>query len=311
MRSRTMWSRRRTRGATLVGVVVMGTLVGGCGTSLLSDESNGLLDVLANLGISDDQTIAEALNQFTVGDLAAGFVGFADEAALGLGRGIGPGLTDEQLGEIETLQSQLDAGEIDAASFGGAVREIIGDRGVGVPFAGFGFFGAPFGHRMDGGATHALGLTDEQRTAAEEIFQRTHDEIRALRSAAHDDIRTLLTGEQRAILDELFPGYGPDAAAESADGETSNLTALPFRGGSPGRGFGRFAPGRRGADQVADELQLTEAQQIAIDEIRTALRDAVRARHEQARDEFVALLTDEQRAQLGWGVDEATGEAGN
>jgi len=68
--------------------------------------------------------------------------------------------------------------------------------------------------------------------------------------------------------------------------------------GAPASAAGGFGPG-----QPADELQLTDEQQTAIDEIRAALRDAIQARHEQARDEFLSLLTDEQLERLGWSVE--------
>ncbi len=46
--------------------------------------------------------------------------------------------------------------------------------------------------------------------------------------------------------------------------------------------------------QLADELQLTADQQTAIDQVHTDLQAAVKARHEQARDEFRAILTSDQ-----------------
>lgn len=44
------------------------------------------------------------------------------------------------------------------------------------------------------------------------------------------------------------------------------------------------------------EVQLTDAQGTQIDQIRTDLRTAVQARHQQARDEFRAILTADQQA---------------
>ena len=100
-----------------------------------------------------------------------------------------------------------------------------------------------------------------------------------MRTAAHEDILAQLTDEQLGLLDELGPS-----------GE---------------RGFGhrhmRF-PGRdgrcRAATRLAEELELTEEQQSAIETIRTELREAVQARHEEAREEFMDLLSDEQLAIL-------------
>ncbi|MBN2559381.1 MAG: hypothetical protein JXQ75_00420 [Phycisphaerae bacterium] len=295
-----MFNRKGMRAGAVVGVVVLGALVGGCGTSLVAGDSNSILDLLSSFGITEDMTIADALNQLTVGDLVSGFVDFADGAFSGAGMPVACGLTDDQLAEIESLQAQLDSGEISETAFCDAVHEIIGDRGAGVPFAGFSFYGGPFGHRMDGGAAHALDLTDEQRIAAEEIFQRAHDDIDALRDAAHDEIRSLLTEEQLAILDEIGMSPGGCVGFSGPGMLGRGGAASPVRHGAMGIG-GRsgFGPGR-----LADELQLTEEQRIAIEEIRAELRDAVQARHEEARDEFLSLLTDEQLAELDWLADE-------
>jgi Spy/CpxP family protein refolding chaperone len=288
-----MLNRRRTCTGALIGVVVLGALAGGCGTSLVVNDSDSILDLLSSFGITEDMTIADALNQLTVGDVVSAFVSFADEAASAAEMPSGRGLTDDQQAELESLQAQLDAGEISEAEFSDAVHEIIGDRGAGMPFAGFSFYGSPFGHRMDTVAAAQLDLTDEQQAAAEEIFQLAHDDIDALREAAHDEIRALLTEEQLAILDEMGMPAGEDAA-------------FPMRRGPMGFGrHGGFGCGGFGPSHFADELQLTDEQQTAIDDIRATLRDAIRARHEQARDEFLGLLADEQLEILGWAVGDA------
>ena len=49
---------------------------------------------------------------------------------------------------------------------------------------------------------------------------------------------------------------------------------------------------------MADELDLTEEQLTAIEEIRANLRVAIVARHWIARNLFLALLTDDQLAKL-------------
>lgn len=226
-------NRSRMRTGAVIGIVVLGALGGGCDL-LLDGDSDSILGLLAEYGITEDTTVADALDQLTVGDVVTAFVDHADEAMQNVETGRAPGLTDE-------------------------------------PFAGFSFYGSPFGYQMDGRATAFLELTEEQQTAAEEIFELAHEDIEALREAAHDEIRALLTEEQLAILDE----------AEASAGE-----------------------GRRGPGRLADELELTEEQQGAIDEIRTELRDAIQARHEQARDEFLDLLTDEQLEKLNWPADD-------
>jgi len=114
-----------------------------------------------------------------------------------------------------------------------------------------------------------------------------HEDIDALRDAAHEEIRALLTEEQLAMLDELAPPM---------------RAGMPFPMPRPHMGFGNH--GGFAQDRFAEELQSTEEQEAAIDAIRTELEEAVRARHEQARDEFLALLTDEQLEQIDWVMDE-------
>lgn len=266
----------------LVGLLVLGTMAGGCGTALIGGDSQSILDLLSEYGITEDMTIADALNQITVGDVVTAFVDFADSAALAGGVRPAPGLTEEQIAELESLQAQLDAGEITEAEFTEAVHELIGDRGAGRPFAGFGFYGSPFGHRKGTRAADPLNLTEEQQLAAEEIFQLAHDDIKALRAAAHEEIRALLTEEQRAILDEQ--GHPVEPAVDRPPGQ--GIMGAGGRGG--------FVHGDFGPRHIEDELQLSEEQQTAIDEILAELHDAIEARHEQARDEFLALLTTEQ-----------------
>ena len=120
------------------------------------------------------------------------------------------------MAELETLQAQLDAGEITETEFGDAISEIIGDRGAGMPFAGLSFYGSPSGHRMNAGAAAVLDLTEEQQVAAEEIFQSLHDDIDALRAATHEAIRAMLTDEQLLILDDM--GALDQEVGDTADG---------------------------------------------------------------------------------------------
>ena len=51
-------------------------------------------------------------------------------------------------------------------------------------------------------------------------------------------------------------------------------------------------------ERFADELQLTDDQETAIAQIHSDLLAAVETRHQQARDEFRAILTSEQLAIL-------------
>ncbi len=220
-----------------------------------------------------DTTLGELLNEMTIGDLVEGFQQFADElAADGSPAFARPPLTDEQLGEIESFQARFQAGLMDHAEFGQHTREAMGDRAPRRAFAGFGFFGGPLGTAHHGEIAGALELTEEQRTAAREIFDALHADIRVLRDAAHEEIRGLLTEEQQAMLDER---------KSDAMGTMSRASRGP---GRPHRFAGR----------LAESLELTEEQQTAIADIRETLRASVRERHEQAREAFLALLTPKQ-----------------
>ncbi|MBN2448329.1 MAG: hypothetical protein JXO22_16500 [Phycisphaerae bacterium] len=284
-----MIGNRGTRAGTVVVAAVLAALAGGCDTSVMTGDSSSILDSLSEFGITEDMTIANVLNQVTVGDVLTGFVSFVDEVTSNLDAAMAQasGLSDEELAELETLQAQLDAGEITETEFGDAISEIIGDRGAGMPFAGLSFYGSPSGHRMNAGAAAVLDLTEEQQVAAEEIFQSLHDDIDALRAATHEAIRAMLTDEQLLILDDMG--------------------ALDQESATPRMGRGAMGSGRgvSRSVQIADELQLTEEQQAAIDGLRAELRDAIRVRHEQAHAEFLALLTEEQLAALDGATEES------
>lgn len=242
--------------------------------------------------ITADTTLGELLNQITVGDVVNAFQRFA--AAAG-GHGMFAQLTDDQRAQIEALQAQLDAGEITNDEFVDKVHDIIGDAFPNEPFIGFGFGGGPFHGRFELKVGGYLNLTQEQVDAANEIFDKAHEDITALRTQARTDILAVLTDEQKAKLDEIvagwFVGLPPNAHGRGADGHGG----FGFGWGGRGHAFDRFA----------EALGLTDDQKAQIEAIREALTDAIRARHEQARTDFLALLTEEQLAKLpGQGNDD-------
>lgn len=227
-----MWPHPRRHPGAVIGTLVLGLLAPGCGSTLLSSDGTGsLLDLLAGLGVSEETTLSQLLDQVTVGDVLNA-VGQLTESA-----------TTETTGVMP-----------DGVAHGG-----------------------PRGPHLGAGGPPPLDLTDEQRQAAEEIRQAEREDVEALWAAADEDIRALLTAEQLAIYDELPPlmpgGHGPPPA-RAADPRDP----LP--------------------DFVAEKLGLSEEQQTAVEEVLTTLRAATAARREEAREAFLALLTDEQRAQL-------------
>ena len=231
---------RRIHFGAVVGTIAIGMLAGACASSLVTgDSTDSLLDLLAGLGISEDTTLSELLDQVTVGDVV-------DSVA--------------QLTEYATVATE--------------------------PIARSAFAGGPLGPRSGPGAAPPLDLTDEQQQAADEIFQAKRDDVDALCAAAQEEIRALLTEEQLAIFDELAPFVADGGDCPGPPG----IAGFHEAGGLP-------------MDRLAEELGLSEEQQAAVDEILAELRDAVQARREQARDEFLSLLTDEQLEQLGWSTE--------
>lgn len=261
-------------------------------------------------GITPEMTLSQALqtlsqnpllNQITVGDLVQAFRDFTAS------NGHGPNLSDDQLKQIEELQAQLDAGQITRDEFESKVRDIIGDAAPGMAFGGFGFFGSPFGHHFEGPLSGDLALTDEQQEQAREIFSAAHDDIAALRKEAHDNIlNNVLTQEQRdtlAQIQEQFPRFGNwNEPLDNARGGRGHGgfggPGGPGNGPRPGMGFGPRPGLINIRERIAEALGLTDEQKAQIEQIRADLREAVKARHELAREEFRAILTAEQLAAL-------------
>lgn len=297
-------SRAFRHGTVAAGLVGLTGILTGCTTTLTADAT--LSDALSSLAqaVAADPT----LNQLTVSDLVQGFEAYTNQVVTsGAASGLADAntamppepspLTADQQAQLEDLQGQLDRGEITQEQFAQQVQALIGDAAPGYAFAGTDMLGGAFPGDPVMGLADVLQLTDTQRQQAADIFTRLHTDIDTLRQNAQDQIKTVLTADQLAKLDELQAQPPPG----------------PPPGGPGGRHMGP-PPGDQGAvapppDQdpnavpdpavdtwtrLADELQLTDDQQAAIEKIRTDLQDAVQARHQQARDEFRAILTADQ-----------------
>lgn len=268
---------KRTRRflTTTAVAAAFGIAAGGCGAGITADTT--IADALTSLAQNP------LLSQITIGDLVQAFNDFMAGAG-----NEGVALTEDQQSELRGLQGQLDSGAITEAEFEDQAQVIAGFQGH--------MGGRPSllgGRFHEGPLTGDLALTEEQRTQAQEIFQAAHDDIKALRQTAQDDIyNNVLTDEQRATLDELRANHRP--LMEGDDAAARGFGRGPGPGGGRGPAFGR----RPFRDRLAEALDLTDEQQTQIDEIRAQLREDVRARHEQAREEFRAILTDEQLAAL-------------
>lgn len=258
-----MTKRARLTGFLLFGAASAGIGLHGCGT-----------------GLTVDSTIGDVLSVLTSGDLAAAFDAFASASGAP-----GDGLSDDQIAAIEDLQASFDAGSLSATAFDDGVDSIMGRRAHRPAIGGFGFGGPRHGMRRLARLNALLELTDDQQAQADMIFSDMHAAIQMLRETAKADIRAELTEEQLATLDSLRPAGIGAAADDSVDGASRQVG---HRRGGPGSLSSRFA----------ELLDLTDDQQAAIDAIRTALREAVRAEHEAARAAFRAILTEAQIAVL-------------
>lgn len=149
--------------------------------------------------------------------------------------------------------------------------------------------------------TNILGLSDDQKAQAQDIFDRMRTDLKALRDQAHTDIRNVLTVDQQAKLDEIIASHQPPA-----DGPRGGMPGGPPPDGAIGighvGGFGPppMMPGDRQAmqqamlDRLAQDLGLSDDQKAAIKTIQDNLHTAVEARRNQALDELRAILTADQ-----------------
>ena len=288
-----IWKIRSLTALFTGGLLVLA--VSGCAGNV--DPNQSISQALTQLA----QTAAQvpALNQLTVSDLVAGFQQYADQLGSVSTAAAPVQLTSDQQQQLEGLQAQLDSGQITQQEFATQVDNIIGDAAPTAAFGGFGFGGGPFAQTPGFEAADPLNLTDAQVQQAQDISQRLHDDLQKLRQNAHDQILAVLTPEQQAQLDQLFPQPAGASRASGASGPSGPLMPPPHRFGMHGREMGMPGGGPESFSQdLTGQLQLTAAQQTQIEQIRTDLRNAVQARHQQARDEFRAILTPEQLAIL-------------
>lgn len=155
--------------------------------------------------------------------------------------------------------------------------------------------------------TAFLGLSDDQKTQAQDIFDRMRTDLGTLRDQAHADIRNVLTADQQAKLDEIIASHQPPDGGP-AGGRPIGPPPDGAIGMMPPPGFGFGAPPmmmgdpqamhQAMLDQLAQDLGLTDDQKSQIQTIQDNLHTAVEARRNQALDELKAILTADQLAQL-------------
>lgn len=288
--------------ATFAGLISV-TLFVGCMTGITPDTT--IPDALAALAQAAGQDTT--LNQLTIGDVVQAFEQYASQVSAGTTAGTAPTpLTQDQQTQLEDLQGQLDRGEITPNEFAQQVHDLIGDVAPGMAFAGMGMMGGPFREGPGMRLAAQLQLTEEQQQQAQDIFTRLHTDIETLRQNAQDAIKALLTTDQLATLDELMSQRRPLPGGPGGRMGPGMMAGEPGRGMGPGgeRMGGQMGPPPASPDEAgaglgplarfADELQLTDDQKAAIEQIHTDLQAAVEARHQQARDEFRAILTADQ-----------------
>lgn len=238
-------------------------------TAKTTDDTGSDASAVAGTTASEAQAALDPSGLLTGGMFGAGRGHLGPMGAEG-----GPlaNLTDEQKAQLEAIWQQVQNGEITRDQAHEQIQTLLGDA---FPETG------PHDRIAD-----ALGLTDEQKAAAEEIHTSARTDIEALVESGRSQFRALLTEEQLATLDSLEASTGFDG---------------PHHNGM-GMGHGGFANDAKGADGHADRLaaalSLTDDQIAAWTAIREETRAAIDARRDEARTAFRALLTEEQLATL-------------
>lgn len=301
-----------------VGASAQGVQAGASGTSATAQVAPAA--ALAPGQTATSATGLAALNQVTIADLVAGFQQFLSQVGQTPAAGSQAALAPEQQQQIQGLQAQLDGEEINEEAFAAQMHSIIGNA---APAQRFGVLGAPLFQEPAAGTSDPLNLTAEQQQQAQDISTRLHDDIAQLRQEAHDLILSVLTADQQAKLSGTSSGQPAQPARPSTAKTRVQGVGLRSHGtnvGVPGGGTkvgGQSTASGVGAQNAGsgaplqnpfDSLQLTDAQKAEIELIRADLRVAVQARHQQARDEFFAILAPDQQALL-YELEQMSGSA--
>lgn len=232
-------------------------------------------------GISQDSTLQELLDASGLGGVTIADVMNAIDSFTGqqVTLPFGDVLTTDQETQIADLQAQLDAGTLTNQQYVEELASVLGAQDAGQPFmagpdcafGGQGFRGGP--QRMGGPSPRhddPLNLTEEQRSAAQDIFDALRTDSLALQEDAQTQIDAVLTADQLAQLETLDHG-------------------LPLP-----RGMRHFGAGVD-LKVLTEQLSLTEEQQTQIQTILDDTQAALEARRAQAQEEFRAILTTEQQ----------------
>lgn len=244
---------------------------------LATSLSSGCLETLDGDLLTPTAERSTALvDQMLAGDIADAFAQFRGSLATDLDETSTAVLTDEQRAAIEGLQAQLDAGTLAQDEFVAQVLDVIGDTQPDSAFAGSNLLGTPFEGNALSVAAGALGLTSSQQRQALAIYRALHGDIGKAREIVKDEILAMLTTQQAALLEQLATQLFDQLDIPEAQRPAAKLVF----------------------DTLAARLNLSLLQTDQIGTLRTTLREVVGDLHGSARDQFLTLLTDEQRQLL-------------
>jgi Spy/CpxP family protein refolding chaperone len=268
--------------------------ISGCGTAITSDTT--LQQLLDQLG----------LGQMKVSDILSGLGQLAGGVSNGGGFGFAAlSLTSEQTAQLTDLRNQLDAGQITQDDFAKQVRAIVGDGAPAFAFGDMGFGGGPMG--MGGSPADllasALGLTDDQKTQAQDVFDRFQADLQGLQSDARGKFDAALTDAQRQQLTDLRNEHSASFGRPigfGGPGGFGGFGGAPSGGGPFGLGpHGPLGGGwTSGGNGIADQLGLSDEQRAQTAQIQDDLKLALEARRQTADDELRKILTADQAAQF-------------
>jgi len=153
--------------------------------------------------------------------------------------------------------------------------------------------GAARGNPLDRMAQE-LNLTAEQKAKLTTIFQAQREKMKARHEAMEGKLRSILTPEQQAQLDQM--------KAERQE-RRKQAGANPDHQGPPPARDGQAGPGGKHRGPLA-QLNLTEEQKAQLKAYFEAERPQMQADRKAFRAEVEAVLTPEQRAQLQQKLEE-------
>jgi Spy/CpxP family protein refolding chaperone len=140
------------------------------------------------------------------------------------------------------------------------------------------------GHRKGAAGTGQgpLQLTDEQKTQAKAIFTQVRTDVQQLHADARQQIRAVLTDEQKTQFDAMHPAGGKGQAM--GGGGPKEGVHGAWGGGMHGPRGGQGGPdSSRMLDHLTTALNLTDAQRASVQTILDNLRTSIHDRIQQAR----------------------------